>query len=100
MTNETRWTAGKWEPRHNGEEVRVVVSSPRGGYREIADLSFGDTSSEERAANAALISEAPAIASAAAALVREIQKRDGEGNLLPAHLYAPLMAALARAGAC
>lgn len=40
-----------------------------------------------------------AVAVRAAILVREIQKRDGEGNTIPAHLYGPLVALLRQAGA-
>ena len=39
-----------------------------------------------------------AVAMRAAMLVREIQKRDGEGNTIPSHLYSPLVALLRQAG--
>lgn len=40
-----------------------------------------------------------ALCDAAWALIAEIRKRDSEGNVLPDHLYAPLLRAVTKAEA-
>jgi hypothetical protein len=75
-----------------GDRTKVVAPPHHkhwGGYVEVADLSFGDTA-DQREENARVIAAAPQVRMLAAALIREIEKRDGEGNTIPAHLYSTL----------